>query len=132
MIRYVKYQSKSQLEGAKDKWFLRVKAGETLDLKAIAKHMAAHNTAFSPGVIYGVLTDMVSCIQVQLLDGKKVKIADLAIFSLGVHCKGADRPENATPANITGFRFNAQGTGELRPMTVAQKAKLKELDEYSV
>ena len=132
MLRYYKYQNKSQMEGVSGKWFLRIKAGETIDLKGLSEHMSEHNTAFSPGVIYGVLTDMVRCIKELMLDGKKVKIADLAIFSLGVKCKGADKAENATPANIVGFKFNAQGTGELRPASVAEKARVKELDEYSV
>lgn len=132
MIRYYKYQNKSRIPTVKDKWFLRIKHGETIDLEKLAEHMADHNTPFSKGTIYGVLKDMVVCIEELLLDSKKVKIGDLAIFSLGISCKGADDPNNVTVQNIRGFRFNAQGTGVLRPMNVAQKAHLKELDEYSV
>lgn len=132
MIRYIKYQNKTQMEGAAGKWFLRVKNGEMIDIDALAAHMAAHNTPYSKGSIKGILTDMVSCVKELLLDGKTVKIGDLAIFSLGVHCKGADRPENATPANIVGFKFNARGTGQLATKRIASEAKVKELDEYSV
>ncbi|MCQ2255085.1 MAG: hypothetical protein MJZ29_06270 [Bacteroidaceae bacterium] len=75
---------------------------------------------------------MVKCIQEVILDGKTVKIPNLAIFSLGIHCKGADKAENATPANVVGMRVNARGTGELSSVQIREKAKLKELDEYSV
>ena len=92
MIRYYKYQSNSGIESARGKWFLRVKNGEQIDIDALAAHIAAHNTPFSKGAIKGILTDMVSCTKELLLDGKTVKLADLAIFSLGIHCKGADDP----------------------------------------
>ena len=132
MIRYIKYQSNSGIESVRGKWFLRVKHGETVDLEKLAEHMADHNTPYSKGTIYGVLKDMVACTKELMLDGKKVKLADLAIFSLGIHCVGAEDPNNATVQNIRSFSFNAQGTGQLSPKAVMEKAHLKELDEYSV
>lgn len=94
--------------------------------------MAEHNTPFSKGAIKGIITDMVNCIQELLLDGKTVKLADLAIFSLGIHCKGVDDPNNATLQNVRGFSFKARGTGEMKPRMLFEKARFKELDEYSV
>lgn len=132
MIRYYKYQNKSNIPSVNGKWFLRVKNGEQIDLDALAAHLAAHNTPFSKGAIKGMLTDTVSCIKELLLDGKTVKLADLAIFSLGIHCKGADDPNNATVQNIRGFSFNARGTGMLSNRQLIYEARLKELDEYSV
>ncbi|MCQ2254041.1 MAG: DNA-binding protein [Bacteroidaceae bacterium] len=131
-IRYVKYQNKSQMEGVSGKWYLKVKHTETIELPELAKHMAQHNTSFSRGQILGILTDMTDCMREMMLDGKKIKLSDLAIFSLGVRCKGADKAENATPANIVGIRFNAQGTGENAPAAIYEKVKFKEQDEYSV
>ncbi len=132
MIRYYKYQNHSNIEKAKNKWFLRVKNGEQIDLDALAAHMAAHNTPYSKGSIKGVLTDMVNCVKELLLDGKTVKIGDLAIFSLGIHCVGANEPEEATVANIRGFSFNARGTGQLAPRKLVNEVKFKELDAYSL
>ena len=132
MLRYYKYQSNSGIESARGKWFLRIKYGETVELEGLAKHMSEHNTPYSKGTIYGVLKDMVACAKELMLDSKKVKIGDLAILSLGVHCKGADDPNSATVANIRGFSFNAQGTGEMQGKAIAQHAKLRELDEYAV
>lgn len=132
MIRYYKYQNKGNIESVRGKWFLRIKNGEQIDLDKLAAHMADHNTPYSKGAIKGILTDMVSCIKELLLDSKTVKLADLAIFSLGVHCVGADDPSTATVANIRSFTFNARGTGELSPKVVMDKARLKELDPYSL
>lgn len=78
MILYKKYQLKSGLESAKNKWYARPVVNETLNIEALAKHMSDHNTPFSPGVIRGVLTDMVACIKELILDGKNVKLDDLA------------------------------------------------------
>lgn len=66
------------------------------------------------------------------MDGKTVKLADLAIFSLGVHCKGADDAESCTVQNIRSFSFNARGTGKMSAKQLLEKARFKELDQYSV
>lgn len=132
MIRYYKYQNKSNIQKVNGKWFLRIKNGEQIDIDALAAHMAAHNTPYSKGSIKGILTDMVSCVKELLLDGKTVKIGDLAIFSLGIHCNGADDPSTATVANIRTFSFNARGTGKLSARKLISEAKFKELDAYSL
>lgn len=130
MIRLIKYQNKGQLEGVAGKWYLRVKNGEQIDVDGLASHMEAHNSPFSKGVIKGILTDAVTCIKELLLDGKTVKLADLALFSLGIHCKGADTPENCLPSNIVGYRFNARGTGLLAPKRLAAEIRVREMDAY--
>ncbi len=40
--------------------------------------MSNHNTPYSSGVIKGVLADMVSCTKELILDGKNVKLDELA------------------------------------------------------
>ena len=60
------------------KWFARAVSDETFDLAKLAEHMSKHNSPYSSGVIKGVLTDMVDCIKELLLDGKNVKLDDLA------------------------------------------------------
>ena len=132
MLRYYKTQYKGSIPAIKNKWFLRIKHGQTIELEGLAKHMADHNSPFSEGVIFGVLKDMTRCIEEILLGGDKVKIGDLAIFSLGISCKGVDDPNNATVQNIRNFTFNAMGTGATRPRNIVEKAHLRELDEYAV
>jgi len=79
MLQYQLYQNKSAIAGAANKWYPRIVSSETIDLSGLSKHMSMHNTPFSKGVITGILTDMVSCIKELLLEGKNVKIDDLAI-----------------------------------------------------
>ncbi len=132
MIRYEKYQSKSTLEGVAGKWFIRVKADETLDLVAMAKHMAEHNCGFSEAQIFGVLKALIACVKEQILAGKKVKLDDLAIFYLSCHCKGTEKPEDATPDKIKSLQLKARATGRLSNAQIAQAVKFKEQTQYSV
>ena len=90
MIRYKKYQNQTKSTPLSGKWLARAVADETLDTRALAEHMAKHNTPYSQGAIHGVLKDMTSCIKELLLDGKNVKLDDLAIFGVGIRGKPAD------------------------------------------
>ena len=78
MILYILRQNKNSQSAAYGKWFAYPVIEETIDLDGLAGHMANHNTPFSKGAIKGMLTDMVSCVKELLLEGKNVKIADLA------------------------------------------------------
>ena len=100
MIRYKIYQNKHKEGVNAGKWFARSVSDETFDLTRLSEHMSGHNSPYSPGVIRGVLTDMVRCIKELLLDGKNVKIDDLAIFSVGIHSKGADRSVFSRPQHL--------------------------------
>ena len=101
---------------------------ETLDLDALAKHMSQHNTPYSKGMIRGVLTDMVRSIKEILLEGKNVKIDDLAIFSIGIkNAKGGAETEedfNVTK-NIKSVKLRARATGELTAKSLNLEATLK-------
>ena len=83
MIRYILRKIKNDQSPVFNRWFAYPVVEETVNLSNLAKHMASHNTPFSAGVIKGLLTDMINCIKELLLEGKNVKIDDLAIFSLG-------------------------------------------------
>ena len=80
MIRYKIYQNQQKKGVNAGKWFARAVSDETFDLAKLAEHMSKHNSPYSGGVIKGVLSDMVDCIKELLLDGKCVKIDDLAIL----------------------------------------------------
>lgn len=80
MIRYKIYQNQQKKGLNAGKWFARAVSDETFDLAKLAEHMSKHNSPYSGGVIKGVLSDMVDCIKELLLDGKCVKIDDLAIL----------------------------------------------------
>lgn len=130
-VYLTKYQNQNSKSSANGKWFYRTSPLEIVGLDALAAHMANHNTPYSQGCIRGVLKDMCDCIKEILLEGKKVKLSDLAIFSLGVKCKGSDKAESlSTAENIVGISFNAQGTGNLslRGTTLRQQMTFKTLD----
>ena len=127
MILYVLKQNKNSSSKAFGKYFAYPVIEETIDLDGLAEHMANHNTPFSKGAIKGMLTDMVACTKELLLEGKNVKIADLAIFSLGIKNNGgATKAEDFTVSkNIKGVKFRARATGELVAKNLNLEASLK-------
>ena len=63
MLHYKVYQNNSKNTKLKGKWFARAAVIDTINLEQLSEHMANHNTPYSKGAIYGVLTDMVGCIR---------------------------------------------------------------------
>ena len=72
------------------KLYARVSYKQTMDLHDMAHHMAEHNTAFSEGLIVGVLTDFVKCTREMVLNGNTVKVGNLAIFKATVESNGLE------------------------------------------
>ncbi|MBR4239664.1 MAG: DNA-binding protein [Prevotella sp.] len=133
MILYILRQNKNQTSLAYGKFFAYPVIEETINLDALAEHMANHNTPFSKGAIKGMLTDMVNCIKELLLEGKNVKIDDLAIFSLGIrNAGGALKAEDFTVSkNIKGVKLRARATGELIAKSLNLEATLKKASATS-
>lgn len=134
MIIYRKMQITGENHPCNGLWYARPVINDTLDIVALAKHMSKHNTPFSPGVIKGVLTEMVACIKELILDGKNVKLDDLAIFSVGiVSDHGATSAETFKVAeNVKGLKLRARATGELSNAQLNLEGHLKEALPYSV
>ena len=133
MILYVLKQNKNRKSPAFGKYFAYPVIEETIDLDALAEHMSNHNTPYSKGAIKGMLTDMVSCIKELLLEGKNVKIADLAIFSLGIKNNGGAVSEDVftVSKNIKGVKLRARATGELIAKSLNLEATLKKASATS-
>jgi len=127
MILYVLKQNKNSKSAAFGKYFAYPVIEETINLDDLAEHMSSHNTPYSKGAIKGMLTDMVSCIKELLLEGKNVKIADLAIFSLGIKNNGGAVSEEVftVSKNIKGVKLRARATGELIAKSLNLEATLK-------
>ena len=127
MISYNLRQIKNNKSTANKKWYAYPVIDETIDLDGLAKHMASHNTPFSKGVMKGILTDMVGCIKELLLEGKNVKIDDLAIFSIGIKNTGlVDAPEEfMVTKNVKGVKLRARATGILIGKNLDIDAQLK-------
>ena len=121
------------IQGVFGKYYARVEYKGTIGLRELANHMHHHNTAFSKGIIIGVLGDMVDCIKELALLGYVVKIDDLGLFKASVDAngltleqgakitagRGAQRSEEELTANIALQQFAVgavklimQATGE--------------------
>ena len=127
MVRYILQQIKITSHKCFGKWFAKNVVEETIDLDALAEHMSNHNSPYSKGVIKGLLTDMIGCIKELLLEGKNVKIDDLAIFSLGIKNKemATKEDEFTVSKNISGVKLKARATGDLMSKSLNLEATLK-------
>ena len=133
MIRYKLYQNHNSNSNTNGKWYARAVCEETYDTEKLAAHMSSHSSPFSAGVIHGVLKDMIACIKELLLDGKNVKLDDLAIFSVGIRSKGAASVAAFNVAEyVSGLKLRARATGNLSTSTLKQDAVVKQLTKYSV
>ena len=128
-VFYRKYQNQNQNSKSYGKWFGRaVTLGKTVELADLAKHMAEHNTPYSKGAITGVLTDMVNCIRELVLEGKAVKLPNLAIFSAGVQSSAAETSEDfSTTKNIKSVYLRARATGEFTRQELTKAGNVTEL-----
>lgn len=77
---------------------------------------------------------MVSCTKELILDGKNVKMDDLAIFSVGiVSKKGAKSAADFSLANnVKGLKLRARATGELSNAQINLEGQMKEASMYTV
>ncbi|MBE6270060.1 MAG: DNA-binding protein [Prevotella ruminicola] len=127
MVRYILKQIKITGNKCFGKWFAKNVVEETIDLDGLADHMSHHHSPYSKGVIKGLLTDMIGCIKELLLEGKNVKIDDLAIFSLGIKNKEMAVKEDdfTVSKNIGGVKLKARATGDLMSKSLNLEATLK-------
>ena len=133
MIRYKKYQFTGENHPLKGLWYARPVIEETIDTELLAKPMASHTTPYSAGLIKGVLTDMIACTKELILDGKNVKLDDLAIFSVGIVSKkgAASAAEFTLANNVKGLKLRARATGELSNAQINLEGLLIEAVKYN-
>mgnify|MGYP002868312204 CR=1 FL=1 len=128
MIRYILKQNNNRFSKVYGKTFAYPVIEETINLDGLSEHMSNHNSPFSKGVIKGLLTDMVNCIKELLLEGKNVKIDDLAIFSIGIkNAKGGANNEEdfSVSKNISSVKLRSRATGILLSKALNLDATLK-------
>ena len=129
------------------KLYARVSYKQSMDLHDMAHHMAEHNTAFSEGLIVGVLTDFVKCTRGMVLNGNTVKVGNLAIFKATVESNGlevlydaqSDKVASATMgtlkegdktgAAVKAIKLLAQSTGDFTRDELKKDVKLSWTDK---
>ena len=125
MLKLDFYKNKRQGDQNYGKIYGRVKNAEPIGVTELAQHMSEHNTPFSPGVIKGILTDMVSCIKELVLLGQPVRIDELAIFKAAVSCKPANDVESFDlDSNVRTVRLQCRAVGKLRNKTMTNDSTL--------
>ena len=134
MIQYVlKKNINEKMPNAYGKFFAYPVITQTYDIDQLVDHMASHNTPFSRGAIKGMITDMVACIRELVLQGIAVKIADLAILSIGIKNKAgaATEKEFTIAKNIEGLKMRARGTGDFSCVNLSLDGTLKKATAIS-
>ena len=106
------------IQGTLGKYYARVEYKGTMGLRDLATHMHHHNTAFSKGIITGVLNDMVDCIKELALLGYVVKIDDLGLFKASVDANGLTLEQGA---KITAGRGTQRTDEELAANIAVQQ-----------
>ena len=137
MIDYSVYlQPNPQDETAAPKAYAKAQMSENLSVSKFVNHIASHNGVFSRGTVKGVLSDAVSCLVEQLLEGKKVQLGELGNFWISLGSTGADALEDFSASNIKEVNIiftpgedfeNIRGRAEFNLVAsrVAQAATLK-------
>ena len=73
---------------------------ETLTLEDIAEHISEHNSVFSTGTIYGLLTDSVRCMSEHLCNGAILNLGSMGKFRVTLSSEGADSTDEFTTSLI--------------------------------
>ena len=79
---------------------------EIWDLDKFSKHIASHNSGYSRGLVKAISTDMCDCLVEQLLNGNKIKLGSLGVFSISLSCEGAESIEKSSEDNIKSENIN--------------------------
>ena len=84
------YRNNNTASRGYSKIYGRVENDQPMSLEDLAQHMHDHNSPYETGLILGILTNMVKCIRELTLEGKPVKLDNLAIIKCQVESKGAN------------------------------------------
>ena len=69
-----------------------------LTLDKFAEHIASHGSKYNRADIYAVLMQTVDCMREMLLEGKRIEMGDLGVFSVSIQSQGAESLEAFNPA----------------------------------
>jgi len=137
MIDYSIYLQPNPVdETAAPKAYAKAQMRELMSFTKFVNHIASHNGVFSRGTVKGVLSDAVSCLVEQLLEGKKIQLGELGNFWISLTSTGAETMESFSVNNIKEVNIlftpgedfeNLRGRAEFNLVAsrVAQAATLK-------
>ena len=82
------------------------------------------------GVIHGVLTDMLDCLQELVLDGKSVRLGDLGLFSVGLTGRTSATREEWDASLVEGVKLNVRNTKTWSNAELRKRCRLSEMSAY--
>lgn len=135
MIKFILYKNQNERNtAAYGLYYPRIVIEDTMDLRALCRHMSEHNSGYSEAQCLGVITAMRKCIKEQILEGKNVKIDDLCIFSCGLQTAGGAESEETftVKGNISGVKLRCRASGELSNTNLTTEATLKRVSAVTV
>jgi hypothetical protein len=106
------YRNNNTASRGYGKIYGRVENDQPMSLDELAQHMHNHNSPYETGLILGILTNMVKCIRELALEGKPVKLDNLAIIKCQVETTGATSYlAFDISKNVKNIRLSAISTG---------------------
>ena len=107
MIEYSVFMMSNHLKpNDAPKAYAKNQVREIWDLDKFCKHIASHNAGYSRGMVKAILSDMCDCLIEQLLNGNKIKLGALGVFSISISSEGAESIEKFTEDNIKSVNIN--------------------------
>ena len=83
---------------AAKKAYASAQYSEVMDINRFAEHIASHGSKYNRADIYAVLMQTVDCMREMLLEGKRIEMGDLGVFSVSIQSQGAESLEAFNPA----------------------------------
>lgn len=130
VIKYKKYQLKRDGSKYNGLWYGRAFQDRTVEFDDFVEHVTSHNSAYSRGLIQGVLLDALDCLKELVLDGKKVRLGDIGLFFVGLDTTGAETREDFTAKNIKGVHLNVMNTKSWSDKELRTRCSIEEFEEY--
>ena len=107
MIEYSVYMMGNPMDPEQaPKAYAKNQVREVWSLDKFCKHIASHNSGYSRGLVKAVLTDMCDCMVEQLLNGNKIQLGSLGVFSLSISCSGAPSVKEFSSDYIRALNIN--------------------------
>ena len=107
MIEYSIYMMGNHMKPEEaPKAYAKNQVREIWDLDKFCKHIASHNAGYSRGMVKAILSDMCDCLIEQLLNGNKIKLGSLGVFSASISSEGAESVDKFTENNIKAVNIN--------------------------
>ena len=69
-----------------------------MSLTQFTEHISSHNSKYNRADVTAVVIQVVDCMREMLLEGKRIQMGDLGVFSVGIESEGAESLEAFNPA----------------------------------